>query len=36
MIWMKITIDKELLRQKLYELTEMADYNMIDGEGYND
>ncbi|MBN2286678.1 MAG: DUF1016 family protein [Tissierellales bacterium] len=29
-------IDKKLLRQKLHELTEMADFNMIDSEGYND
>jgi len=29
-------IDKKLLRQRLHELTEMADFNMIDSEGYND
>ena len=29
-------IDKKLLRQKLHEITEMADLNMIDSEGYND
>ncbi len=29
-------IDKKLLRQKLHELAEMADFNMIDSEGYND
>lgn len=29
-------IDKKLLRQKLHELTEMAELNMIDSEGYND
>lgn len=28
-------IDKNLLRQKLHELTEMADLNMIDSEGYD-
>lgn len=29
-------IDKKLLRQKLHELTEMSDFNMIDRESYND
>ena len=28
-------IDKKLLRQKLQELSEMADFNMIDSEEYN-
>lgn len=28
-------IDKKLLRQKLHELSEMADFNMIDSEDYN-
>ena len=29
-------IDKQLLRQKLHELTEMTELNMIDGEVNND
>lgn len=29
-------IDKNLLRQKLHELTGMADLNLIDSEGYDD
>lgn len=29
-------IDKKLLRQKLHELSEMADFNMLDHQGYND
>jgi len=29
-------IDKKLLKQKLHELSEMADLNMIDSEDYND
>lgn len=28
-------IDKKLLRQKLHELSEMADFNMLDHQGYN-